>query len=305
MQTLILGYPLPVLMGQLVIGIINGAFYAMLSLGVSIIFGMLRIANFAHGAQFAAGAIIAWAMLNLPALLPHSGLPALGYWVAIFTVPIIVFGIGALTERVFIRQVYDLDHAFGLLLTVGITMFMEGIFDLMIGSSGRPYPVPDALKGVYNLGFMILPVYRLWVIVLSVIICFATWYAIERTRIGGYLRAATENPEMVRAFGINVPLLMLLTYAVGVGLAGLAGVLAAPIYQVSPRMGSTMIIVVFAIVVIGGMGSILGSIITGFVLGMVEGLTKLIYPEASAVVVFVVMAAILLLRPAGLMGRQS
>jgi len=302
---LIFGVPIQALTGQLMVGLINGAFYSLLSLGVAIIFGMLRIANFVHGAQYMLGAFVAWFLLNLPNIFPGVGLPAVGYWSALFLAPLIVFAVGALIEFLFIRRVYDLDHAYSLLLTIGLTMVIEGLFRLQYGSSGQPYEIPELLMGGRNLGFMFLPYYRVWVILVSVIVCFATWFIIERTKLGAYLRAATEDPELVRAFGINVPMMLMLTYGFGVGLAGFAGVMAAPIYQVSPGMGQNLIIIVFAVVVVGGMGSILGAIISGFLLGIVEGLTKVFWPEASTTVIFVIMALILLVRPNGLIGKVA
>lgn len=302
---LIFGVPIQALTGQLMVGLINGAFYSLLSLGVAIIFGMLRIANFVHGAQYMLGAFVAWFLLNLPNIFPGVGLPAVGYWSALFLAPLIVFAVGALIEFLFIRRVYDLDHAYSLLLTIGLTMVIEGLFRLQYGSSGQPYEIPELLMGGRNLGFMFLPYYRVWVILISVIVCFATWFIIERTKLGAYLRAATEDPELVRAFGINVPMMLMLTYGFGVGLAGFAGVMAAPIYQVSPGMGQNLIIIVFAVVVVGGMGSILGAIISGFLLGIVEGLTKVFWPEASTTVIFVIMALILLVRPNGLIGKVA
>ena len=289
--------------GQLLIGLINGSFYAMLSLGVAVIFGMLRIANFAHGAQYMLGAFVAWALLNLPDFLPGSGLPSIGYWPSLILAPVIVGIVGMATERIFIRRVYDLDHAYGFLLTIGLAMMAEGLLQVRFGSAGLPYNTPKEFQGTFNLGFMFLPYYRAWVIAASIVICFGTWLLIERTRLGAYLRAATENPELVQAFGVDVPRMLMLTYGLGVGLAGLAGVMAAPIYQVSPQMGQNLIIIVFAVVVIGGMGSILGSIVSGFLLGLIEGLTKVIYPPGSTTVIFVFMALVLLARPQGLMGR--
>ena len=293
------------LFGQLLVGLINGSFYAMMSLGVAIIFGMLRIGNFVHGAQYMLGAFAAWFLMQLPELFPGLGLPRLDYWWALAIVPLAVGVVGALMERFFIRKVYDLEHAYGLLLTIGLTMVLEGMFNVGFGAAGMQYDVPAQLKGGINLGFVFLPVYRLWVIVVAVVVCFGTWFLIERTKLGSYLRAATENPDIVRSFGINVPRLLMLTYAFGVGLAGLAGVMAAPIYQVSPQMGANLIIVVFAVVVIGGMGSIMGAILTGFGLGIVEGLTKVFFPEASNTVIFVIMVIVLLIRPAGLFGRGA
>ena len=293
------------LFGQLLVGLINGSFYAMMSLGVAIIFGMLRIGNFVHGAQYMLGAFGAWFLMQLPELFPGLGVPRLDYWWALAIVPLAVGVVGALMERLFIRKVYDLEHAYGLLLTIGLTMVLEGLFNVGFGAAGMQYDVPAALKGGINLGFVFLPVYRLWVIVVALIVCFGTWFLIERTKLGSYLRAATENPDIVRSFGINVPRLLMLTYAFGVGLAGLAGVMAAPIYQVSPQMGQNMVVVVFAVVVIGGMGSIFGAIISGLALGMIEGLTKVFYPQAASTVIFLIMAVILIFRPAGLFGRDT
>lgn len=301
----ILGIPTSLLLGQLLVGLINGSFYAMMSLGVAIIFGMLRIGNFVHGAQYMLGAFGAWYLMHLPELFPGLGLPALNYWWALILVPIGVAATGALTERLFIRRVYDLDHAYGLLLTVGLSMLIEGIFTVRYSAAGQQYDVPAQLQGAVNLGFMFLPYYRAWVIAVALVVCFGTWFLIERTKLGSYLRAATENPDLVRAFGINVPLMLMLTYAFGVGLAGFAGVMAAPIYQVSPQMGESIIITTFAVVVIGGMGSIFGAIVSGLAMGIIEGLTKVFYPQASTTVIFVVMAIVLLIRPAGLFGRET
>ncbi|MBI1773980.1 MAG: branched-chain amino acid ABC transporter permease [Proteobacteria bacterium] len=300
-----LGLSSTLLFGQLLIGLINGSFYAMLSLGVAVIFGLLRIGNFVHGAQYMLGAFCAWFLMRLPELFPQWGLPQIGYWGALVIAPVVVGFIGALTELLFIRRVYDLDHAYGLLLTVGLAMAIEGSFHVRFGSSGQAYGVPTSLQGGQDLGFMFLPNYRAWVIVASITICFGTWYLIERTKLGSYLRAAAENPTMVRAFGVNVPRMLTLTYAFGVGLAGLAGVMAAPIYQVGPLMGQNVIITIFAIVVIGGMGSIFGAVVSGLGLGIVEGLTKVFYPQGSTTVIFVIMAAVLLLRPQGLFGKES
>jgi branched-chain amino acid transport system permease protein len=286
--------PAPLFFAQLFVGLINGAFYAMLSLGLAVIFGLLNIINFTHGAQYMMGAFCAWFLLN--------GL-GIGYWPALIIAPIAVGIIGALIERLFLRRIAGLDHLYGLLLTFGLALIIEGGFRQAYGSSGLPYTIPAELQGGRSLGFMFLPVYRGWVIVASVAVCLATWFVIERTRLGAYLRAATENATLVQAFGINVPRLVTVTYGAGVGLAALAGVMAAPIYQVSPLMGSNIIIVVFAVVVIGGMGSILGAIVSGFALGLVEGLTKVFYPEASSTVIFVIMALVLLIKPAGLFGR--
>lgn len=298
------GVPASLLFGQLLIGLINGSFYAMMSLGVAVIFGMLRIANFVHGAQYMLGAFCGWLLLHLPALFPSLGLPSIGYWPALVITPLVVGALGVIMERLFIRRVYDIDHAYGLLLTVGLALIIEGLFRIIFGSAGERYETPALLQGGFRIGFLYLPFYRLWVILASIIICFGVWLLIERTKLGSYLRAATENPVLVRAFGINVPRMLALTYGLGVGLAGLAGLMAAPIYQVNPQMGQNIIIVVFAVVVIGGMGSIFGAIITGFALGVAEGFAKLIYPEASGTVIFVVMVIVLLLKPAGLFGRD-
>ncbi|WP_424140732.1 branched-chain amino acid ABC transporter permease [Roseomonas chloroacetimidivorans] len=280
---------------QVVLGLVNGAFYALLSLGLAVIFGMLNVINFAHGAQFMMGAFVAWMLLN------WAGIP---YWGALILSPLIVGAFGVVIERLMISRLYKLDHLYGLLLTFGLALIIEGLFRNSFGSSGLPYAPPASLTGApIDLGFMMLPKYRVWVVVAALVICLATWLVIEKTRLGAYLRAATENASLVQAFGVNVPRMVTLTYAAGVALAALAGVLAAPIYSVNPGMGSNFIIVVFAVVVIGGMGSILGSVITGFALGLVEGLTKVIYPEASATVIFVIMAIVLLARPAGLFGR--
>ena len=301
----LIGVPPTLLFGQLLVGLINGSFYAMMSLGVAIIFGMLRIGNFVHGAQYMLGAFCAWYLMRLPELFPGLGLPSIGYWWALVIVPLVVAVIGALMERIFIRRVYDLDHAYGLLLTVGLAMAIEGAFNVYYGAAGQMYGVPESLKGGINLGFMFLPIYRAWVIAAAIVVCFGTWYMVERTKLGSYLRAATENPDLVRAFGINVPRLLMLTYAFGVGLAGFAGVMAAPIYQVSPQMGQGMIITIFAVVVIGGMGSIFGAIVSGLMLGVIEGLTKVFYPQASATVIFIIMALVLIFRPAGLFGKET
>jgi branched-chain amino acid transport system permease protein len=292
----IFGIPSQALFGQLLIGLINGSFYALLSLGLAVIFGMLNIINFTHGAQYMLGAFAAYFLLQVAGL---------NYWVALIVAPIAVGFTGVVVERVFLQWLYKLDHLYGLLLTFGLALIIEGVFRNYFGSSGLPYRVPDALQGGQNLGFMFLPNYRAWVVVFSVIVCFATWFLIERTRLGANLRAATENPTLVRAFGINVPRMITLTYGFGVGLAALAGVMAAPIYSVSPQMGSDLIIIVFAVVVIGGMGSIMGAILTGFGLGVIEGLTKVFFPEASNTVIFVIMAIVLLIRPAGLFGRRA
>ena len=291
----IFGVPTMALFGQLLIGLINGSFYALLSLGLAVIFGMLNIINFAHGAQYMLGAVAAYLMLN------YLGI---GYWPALIIAPIVVGAIGIVIERLFLHWLYKLDHLYGLLLTFGLALIIEGVSRSYLGTAGLPYNLPDSLRGGHNLVFMFLPNYRAWVIAASLVVCFGTWFALERTRLGAYLRAATENPTLVRAFGINVPRMITLTYGFGVALAAFAGVMAAPIYNVSPNMGSELIIVVFAVVVIGGMGSILGSILSGFGLGIVEGLTKVFYPEASSTVIFVVMALVLLVRPAGLFGRR-
>jgi branched-chain amino acid transport system permease protein len=288
--------PPQALFGQVMLGLINGAFYAMLSLGLAVIFGLLNIINFAHGALYMMGAFVAWFLLQ------YLGL---GYWGALVVAPIVVGAFGMLIERTMLKHLYRLDHLYGLLLTFGLALVIEGVFRNRFGSSGMPYGMPASLTGAQNLGFMVLPIYRGWVIVGSLVVCLATWFVIERTRLGSYLRAATENPALVQAFGINVPRMITLTYGFGVGLAGLAGVMAAPIYNVNPTMGSNLIIVVFAVVVIGGMGSIMGSIVTGFALGIAEGLTKVCYPEASNTVIFVIMAIVLLIKPAGLFGRTA
>jgi branched-chain amino acid transport system permease protein len=292
----IFGIPSTALFGQLLIGLINGSFYALLSLGLAVIFGMLNIINFAHGAQYMMGAFAAFLLLNVLGL---------NYWVALIAAPIIVGITGMIIERVFLQWLYKLDHLYGLLLTFGLALIIEGVARNYYGSAGLPYTVPDALQGGNNLGFMFLPNYRAWVVGASLVVCFGTWFVIERTKLGSYLRAAAENPTLVRAFGINVPRMITLTYGFGVALAAFAGVMAAPIYNVSPQMGSELIIVVFAVVVIGGMGSIMGAIVTGFGLGVVEGLTKVFFPEASNTVIFVIMAIVLLVRPAGLFGRRG
>jgi len=287
------------LFGQLLIGLINGAFYAMLSLGLAVIFGLLNIINFTHGAQYMMGAFCAWFLLN------HGiGGLTLGYWPSLIIAPIVVGIVGIVIERTMLSRLYKLDHLYGLLLTFGLALIIQGLFRNEFGSSGMPYQIPSVLAGGINLGFMFLPIYRAWVIVASLVVCFATWFVIERTKLGSYLRAATENPALVQAFGINVPRMITLTFGFGVGLAALAGVMAAPIYQVNPLMGADLIIVVFAVVVIGGMGSIMGAILTGFGLGIIEGLTKYFWPEASSTVIFVIMVIVLLVRPAGLFGRE-
>ncbi|HTL65923.1 MAG TPA: branched-chain amino acid ABC transporter permease [Pseudolabrys sp.] len=292
----IFGIPSTALFGQLLIGLINGSFYALLSLGLAVIFGMLNIINFSHGAQYMMGAFAAYLILQ------YSGL---GYWPALIIAPIIVGITGIIIERLFLQWLYKLDHLYGLLLTFGLALIFEGVARNYFGSAGLPYTVPESLRGGQNLGFMFLPNYRAWVIAASLVVCFGTWFVIERTRLGAYLRAATENPTLVRAFGINVPRMITLTYGFGVALAAFAGVMAAPVYNVSPQMGAELIIVVFAVVVIGGMGSILGAIVTGFGLGVIEGLTKVFFPEASNTVIFVIMAIVLLVRPAGLFGRRA
>jgi branched-chain amino acid transport system permease protein len=292
----VFGIPPQALFGQLLIGLINGSFYAILSLGLAVIFGLLNIINFTHGAQYMMGAFVAWFLLQ------YTGL---GYWWALLVAPLAVGLLGVVLERAMLQRLYKLDHLYGLLLTFGLALIIQGLFRNEFGSSGLPYRIPDALTGGQNLGFMVLPNYRAWVIVFSLLVCLGTWWVIERTRLGAYLRAATENPTLVRAFGINVPRMITLTYGFGVGLAALAGVLAAPIYQVNPLMGADLIIVVFAVVVIGGMGSIMGSIVTGFGVGVIEGLTKVFYPEASNTVIFVIMALVLLVKPAGLFGRAQ
>jgi branched-chain amino acid transport system permease protein len=283
------------LFGQLLIGLINGSFYALLSLGLAIIFGLLNVVNFAHGAQYMLGAFAAWMALE------YLGI---GYWWALLLAPAVVGLVGVAVERLLLRRLYGLDNLYGLLLTFGLTLVAEGLFHQAYGNSGYGYPVPAALRGGVNLGFMYLPIYRAWVVGVSALVCSGSWFVIERTRLGAYLRAGTENPRLLQAFGVNVPLMLTLTYGFGVALAAFAGVMAAPVYQVTPLMGSSLVIVVFAVVVIGGMGSIAGSIVTGLAVGLVEGLTRYLYPEASSVVVFVAMALVLLVRPAGLFGRE-
>jgi branched-chain amino acid transport system permease protein len=295
-MTEIFGVPTQALFGQLLIGLINGSFYALLSLGLAVIFGLLNIINFTHGAQYMMGAFVAYLLAN------KAGV---GYWWALAIVPIVVGVTGVIIERLMLSKLYKLDHLYGLLLTFGLALIIQGLFRNEYGTSGLPYAMPSELSGGKNLGFMFLPNYRAWVIVASLVICIGTWFIIERTKLGSYLRAATENPALVQAFGINVPRMITLTYGFGVALAALAGVMAAPIYQVSPQMGADLIIVVFAVVVIGGMGSILGSILTGFGLGIIEGLTKVFYPEASNTVIFVIMAIVLMIKPAGLFGAQK
>ncbi|MBB6487991.1 branched-chain amino acid ABC transporter permease [Rhizobium lusitanum] len=295
-MTMIFGIPAQALLGQLLIGLINGSFYALLSLGLAIIFGMLRVINFAHGALYMLGAFTAYL------LLAYAGI---GYWPALVLAPLIVGLFGAVVERLCLRQLYKIDPLYGLLFTFGMALTIEGTFRYLYGSSGQPYAVPTELAGAKNIGFMFLPVYRGWVVIASLIVCIGTWLLIEKTKLGAYLRAATENSVLVQVFGVNVPVLLTLTYGFGVALAAFAGVLAAPIYQVSPLMGSNMIIIVFAVVVVGGMGSIMGAIVTGYMLGIAEGLTKVFYPEASNIVIFVIMAIVLLIRPAGLFGRDA
>jgi branched-chain amino acid transport system permease protein len=292
----IFGIPTPALFGQVLIGLINGSFYAMLSLGLAVIFGLLRVINFAHGAQYMLGAFAAYL------LLAYVGV---GYWLALLLAPLIVGLIAVVIERTMLSRLYGVDPLYGLLLTFGLALILEGAFRYWFGAAGKPYAPPEQLTGALNLGFMFMPIYRGWVVVASLVICIGTWLLIEKTRLGAYLRAATENATLVQAFGVNVPLLLTLTYGLGAALAALAGVLAAPIYQVSPLMGSNLIIIVFAVVVVGGMGSILGAIVTGYMLGVLEGLTKVFYPEASSIVIFVIMAIVLLVRPAGLFGREE
>jgi branched-chain amino acid transport system permease protein len=292
----IFGIPIQAFLGQLLLGLVNGSFYAMLSLGLAVIFGLLGIVNFAHGALYMIGAYVAW-----------IGLERFGinYWFSLLVAPLVVGAIGVVIERSLLRHLYRIDPIYGLLLTFGLALIAEGVFRYYFGVSGESYPVPELLSGATNLGFMVLPNYRAWVVLASLIVCLGTWFLIERTRLGATLRAGTENPTLVQAFGVNVPVLVMLTYAAGAGLAALAGVLAAPVIQVTPLMGSNLIIVVFAVVVIGGMGSILGSILTGLALGVIEGLTKVFYPEASNIVVFVIMAIVLMIRPAGLFGKEK
>jgi len=292
----IFGIPIQAMLSQLLLGLVNGPFYAMLSLGLAVIFGLLNVINFAHGALYMMGAFLAWMGMS------YFGL---NYWVMLVAAPLIVGLFGIVIERTMLRWLYKLDHLYGLLLTFGITLMIEGIFRSIYGVSGQPFEVPAVLSGGFNLGFMFLPKYRAWVVVASIVVCLFTWFMIEKTRLGAYLRAGTENPRLVEAFGINVPLMVTLTYGFGVALAAFAGVLAAPVIQVSPLMGSNLIIVVFAVVVIGGMGSIMGSIITGLGLGVIEGLTRVFYPQLSATVVFILMAIVLMLRPAGLFGKEK
>ncbi|SFU43299.1 amino acid/amide ABC transporter membrane protein 1, HAAT family [Paenacidovorax caeni] len=292
----IFGVSMPAMMSQLLLGLVNGSFYAILSLGLAVIFGLLNVINFAHGALFMLGALLTW-----------MGMSYLGinYWVMLVAAPLVVGAFGVVIERLLLRWIYKLDHLYGLLLTLGLTLLIEGVFRSIYGVSGLGYDTPELLEGATNLGFMILPNYRAWVVVASLAVCVATWYVIEKTKLGAYLRAGTENPRLVEAFGVNVPVMITLTYAFGAALAAFAGVLAAPVYQVTPLMGQNLIIVVFAVVVIGGMGSIMGSILTGLGLGVVEGFTKVFYPEASSTVVFVIMAIVLLIRPAGLFGKEK
>ncbi|QJC55107.1 High-affinity branched-chain amino acid transport system permease protein LivH [Polaromonas vacuolata] len=292
----IFGIPVQAFLGQLLLGLVNGAFYAMLSLGLAVIFGLLGIVNFAHGALYMLGAFAAWILMD------SFGI---NYWAALILAPLAVGLIGVIIERLFLRHLYKLDPLYGLLLTFGLALIAEGIFRELYGVSGQSYRVPELLSGGTNLGFMYLPNYRAWVVFVSLVVCFGTWYLIERTRLGAYLRAGTENAPLVQAFGINVPVMVMLTYGAGAALAGLAGVLAAPIIQVNPLMGSNLIIVVFAVVVIGGMGSILGSVLTGLALGLIEGMTRVFYPEASNIVVFIVMVLVLMVKPAGLFGKEN
>ena len=292
----IFGIPIQAFLGQLLLGLVNGSFYAMLSLGLAVIFGLLGIVNFAHGALYMIGAYVAYILLD------KFGV---NYWFALVLSPLIVGALGVAIERTLLQRLYKIDPIYGLLLTFGLALIAEGVFRYWFDVSGQSYPVPELLEGATNLGFMVLPNYRAWVVVASLTVCLGTWFLIERTRLGAYLRAGTENPALVQAFGINVPVMVMLTYGAGAGLAALAGVLAAPVIQVTPLMGSNLIIVVFAVVVIGGMGSILGSIVTGLALGIIEGLTKVFYPEASSIVVFVIMAIVLMIRPAGLFGKEK
>jgi branched-chain amino acid transport system permease protein len=290
------GIPLSAVLSQLLLGLVNGSFYAILSLGLAVIFGLLNVINFAHGAMFMMGAMVTWIGFTYFEL---------SYWNMLWIAPLVVGAFGVLIEKTMLQWLYKLDHLYGLLLTFGVTLMIEGVFRLIYGSSGLSYSVPEALQGATDVDFMVLPNYRAWVVVASLVVCFATWFVIEKTKLGAYLRAGTENPRLVEAFGINVPLMVTLTYGFGVALAAFAGVLAAPIYQVAPLMGSNLIIVVFAVVVIGGMGSIMGSILTGLGLGVIEGFTKVFYPEASSTVVFIIMAVVLWLRPAGLFGKEK
>ena len=290
------GIPLPAILSQLLLGLVNGSFYAILSLGLAVIFGLLNVINFAHGAMFMMGAMVTWMGFTYFEL---------SYWNMLWLAPLVVGLLGVVIEKTMLQWLYKLDHLYGLLLTFGVTLMIEGVFRSIYGSSGLSYSVPEALQGATDLDFMVLPNYRAWVVLASLVVCFATWFVIEKTKLGAYLRAGTENPRLVEAFGINVPLMVTLTYGFGVALAAFAGVLAAPVYQVAPLMGSNLIIVVFAVVVIGGMGSIMGSILTGLGLGVIEGFTKVFYPEASSIVVFVIMALVLMVRPAGLFGKEK
>ncbi|MFM6990005.1 MAG: branched-chain amino acid ABC transporter permease [Rhodoferax sp.] len=292
----VFGIPIQAFLGQLLLGLVNGSFYAMLSLGLAVIFGLLGIVNFAHGALYMIGAYVAFVLLDTFGI---------GYWYALLVAPVLVGGMGVVIERTLLKHLYKIDPIYGLLLTFGLALIAEGVFRDQFGVSGQSYPVPELLRGATNLGFMVLPNYRAFVVFASLAICLGTWFVIERTRLGSYLRAGTENPALVQAFGINVPVMVMLTYGAGAGLAALAGVLAAPVIQITPLMGSNLIIIVFAVVVIGGMGSILGSILTGLALGLIEGLTKVFYPEASSIVVFVIMALVLMVRPAGLFGKEK
>jgi branched-chain amino acid transport system permease protein len=292
----IFGIPIQAFMGQLLLGLVNGSFYAMLSLGLAVIFGLLGIVNFAHGALYMIGAYVAWLLMDRFEI---------GFWWALVVAPLVVGALGVAVERTLLQRLYKIDPIYGLLLTFGLALIAEGVFRDQFGVSGQQYAVPELLQGATNLGFMVLPNYRGFVVFASLLVCLLTWYTIERTRLGSYLRAGTENPTLVQAFGVNVPLMVMLTYGAGAGLAAIAGVLAAPVIQITPLMGSNLIIVVFAVVVIGGMGSILGSILTGLALGLIEGLTKVFYPEASSIVVFVIMAVVLVLRPAGLFGKEK
>ena len=292
----IFGIPIQAFLGQLLLGLVNGSFYAMLSLGLAVIFGLLGIVNFAHGALYMVGAYVAFIALD------KFGI---NYWFALVISPLVVGALGVVIERTLLKRLYKIDPIYGLLLTFGLALIAEGLFRYWFDVSGQSYPVPELLQGATNLGFMVLPNYRAWVVVASLTVCLGTWFVIERTRLGAYLRAGTENPALVQAFGINVPVMVMLTYGAGAGLAALAGVLAAPVIQITPLMGSNLIIVVFAVVVIGGMGSILGSIVTGLALGIIEGLTKVFYPEASSIVVFVIMAIVLMIRPTGLFGKEK
>jgi branched-chain amino acid transport system permease protein len=292
----IFGIPHQAFLGQLMLGLVNGAFYAMLSLGLAVIFGLLGVVNFAHGALYMLGAFAAWIMLDKLGI---------SYWFALVLAPLVVGAFGVVIERLFLKHLYKLDPLYGLLLTFGLALIVEGVFRELYGASGQSYPVPELLSGATNLGFMVLPNYRAWVVLVSLVVCLGTWFLIERTSLGANLRAGTENAALVQTFGINVPMMVMLTYGAGAALAALAGVLAAPIIQVNPLMGSNLIIVVFAVVVIGGMGSILGSVVTGLGLGLIEGMTRVFYPEASNIVVFVIMVIVLMVKPAGLFGKEA